>query len=168
MWKWFFLSETQQSKKKQTCHVQFISLHKFEAIRAILSCSKAMKHPEPLPMDTPSYTLPSPSWAEGDNRPSPQAGQVNLIFFSEISNPAKSPKKILDTYNTYKIAYKGLCLQVDNRLAKCLPVPMSNLFNGPQKAHFHSRKFSKDRKFSENIIVKSWKFEYITPTQKIS
>jgi hypothetical protein len=26
------------------------------------------------------------------------------------------------------------------------------------KAHFHSRKFSTDRKFSENIIVKSWKF----------
>jgi hypothetical protein len=25
------------------------------------------------------------------------------------------------------------------------------------KTHFHSRKFSTDRKFSENIIVKSWK-----------
>jgi hypothetical protein len=30
------------------------------------------------------------------------------------------------------------------------------------KAHFHSRKISTDRKFSENIIVKSWKF----PTSK--
>jgi hypothetical protein len=26
------------------------------------------------------------------------------------------------------------------------------------EAHFHSRKISTDRKFSENIIVKSWKF----------
>ena len=26
------------------------------------------------------------------------------------------------------------------------------------KVHFHSRKFSTDRTFSENIIVKSWKF----------
>jgi hypothetical protein len=28
----------------------------------------------------------------------------------------------------------------------------------PLKAHFHSRKISTDRKFSENIIVKSWRF----------
>ena len=31
-------------------------------------------------------------------------------------------------------------------------------YNDSFKAHFHSRKISTDRKFSENIIVKSWKF----------
>jgi hypothetical protein len=31
-------------------------------------------------------------------------------------------------------------------------------FTGHVKAHFHSRKISTDRKFSEKVIVKSWKF----------